>query len=250
MKSEENQPFGRIRLLEGEGTWLTLHSRYGLLEEVNLQDDFVALTGQRLIGSWLNDGRHRAVLMPLQNVDAVEVTGRPRSMGPLATGGLLVLAAATVVWLAAALNLGGALSWIIGAVLALLGAIKASTYFVTEDQATITFRSGTAEVGMPLRTPQALGAAYELVHVFFQARASHAPTLTQEGLDERPQPPASAADFLEPGGRPDAMEGLSGDADPLQWTAAKAPEPPTGHPEPSITRHLPESSQAQGRGDI
>ena len=276
MRSEENQQIGRIRLLEGESVRLTLHSRYGLLEEVHPEDDCVVLTDRRLIGSWLDEGRHREVLLPLQNVDAVEVTDRSRGMGPLATGGLLVLAAAAVVWLAAAFNLGGVLPWIIGAVLGLLGAVKASTYFVVEDPVMITFRSRTSEVALPLRTSQALEAAYELAHGFFQARAGQVPTPAKESFFETPQPPESSAPLQEDWepkqgsdaafetpqplessapwqeveGGPQSRDDLVSSPDPHQSTETEPSEQPTDSPAPSTIRHHPESSQAQGRSDV
>ena len=166
-----NREVRGIDLLDGEEVRLTLDGRYGLLEGAPPQDDFITVTNQRLICFARKDGKHRRVLLPISGVEAVEVTDLAKSIRPLISGGLLLLAAVGVSWAAAVLGWGGILPWIIGAVLVALGALTASSYFVSEDSPSITFRTRTTEVSLTLRGEEALRDAYRLANGPFQAQA-------------------------------------------------------------------------------
>ena len=161
-----------IKLLDGEEVRLTLDGRYGLLNGVPPQDDFIAVTNRRLICFARKDGKRRRVLLPIGSVEAVEVTELARSVRPLLSGGLLLLAAVGVSWTATVLGWGGILPWIIGAVLVALGALTASSYFVSEDSPSITFRARTTEVSLALRGEEALRDAYRLANGPFQAQGA------------------------------------------------------------------------------
>ena len=178
MDSEHREVRG-IRLLDGEEVWLTLDGRYGLLEGAPPQDDFIAVTNQRLICFARKDGKHRRVLLPIGSVDSVEVTDLAKSIRPLLSGGLMLLAAIAVSWATAALGWGGILPWIIGAVLLALGALTASSYFVSEDSPSITFRARTAEVSLALRGEEALRDAYRVANGPFEVRAAQMPAAGQ-----------------------------------------------------------------------
>ena len=243
--SEEHQEIRRVRLLEGEEVWLALHAQHGLLEEVPPEDDCMLLTNQRLIGFSLEESQRRLVLLPHQSVDAVEITDLARSLRPLVTGGLLVLGAVAAVWLATAFSVGGILPWLIGGILVLLGAITASTYFVAEDTAMITFRARASEAALPLRTPQALRDAYLVANGFFQARAGQRrppeiPTVEVSPPWQGTVEPSDGVDAPTPGTPSYPQE-------PAQM---EAPEQPADDPVPGMTPHHQESTQAEGRNDV
>ena len=174
-----------IRLLDGEEVWLTLDGRYGLLEGAPPQDDFITITNRRLICFARKDGKHRRVLLPIGSVEAVEVIDLAKSIRPLVSGGLLLLAAVGVSWVATALGWGGILPWIIGAVLVALGALTASSYFVSEDSPSITFRTRTTEVSLALRGEEALRDAYRLANGPFQAQAGQISAVRQTTAAEQ-----------------------------------------------------------------
>ena len=174
-----NREVRGIDLLDGEEVRLTLDGRYGLLEGAPPQDDFITVTNLRLICFARKDGKHRRVLLPISGVEAVEVTDLAKSIRPLISGGLLLLAAVGVSWAAAVLGWGGILPWIIGAVLVALGALTASSYFVSEDSPSITFRTRTTEVSLALRGEEALRDAYRLANGPFQAQAEQTPAAGQ-----------------------------------------------------------------------
>ena len=219
---DEQQEVRGVRLLPNEETWLILHGRYGLLEDAPPRDDCILLTSQRLLGFVHDDGRERLVLVPLQEVDAVEVSDVAQRLKPLLTGGAMMLGAVVVFWLAAALGIGGILPWLIGGALVLLGAITASTFFIAEDAASILFRTRTTELTLALHTPEALRDAREMAHGFFLARAGHSP-------------PARVA----PNPELIVSEPESGDG------AHQAPETPSSDAAP-----LPESPENKGGQDI
>ena len=207
---------GGIRLLDGEEVCLTLDGRYGLLQGAPPQDDFIVVTNQRLICFARKDGKHRRVLLPIDSVESVEVTDLAKSIRPLVSGGLMLLAAVGVSWTAAVLGWGGILPWIIGAVLVALGALTASSYFVSEDSPSITFRARTTEVSLALRGEAALRDAYLVASGPFQAQAAQQ---SRTGKDDatrvvpwwsRPRTAPSVAASLadEEGKRP--VEPLSG----------------------------------------
>lgn len=218
--SEVQQESERIQPLEGEGPWLVLHERYGFLEEAPPEDDCLLLSNQRLIGFSRREGQRRWTLLSLQAVDAVEVTDVARSLRPLLTGVLLVLGAAALVWLAAVFSMGGVLSWLIGGVLVLLGAITASTYFVAEETATITFRTRTTEVSLALRTPQAVRDAYTMAQGLFQAKAGQGANGPAPGAASYPQESAQV----------------------------ELPGQPAYAPTPGMTPHQQESESTQAEG--
>ena len=196
---------GGIRLLDGEEVRLALDGRHGLLQEAPPQDDFVVVTNLRLICFARKEGKHRRVLLPIGSVESVEVTDLAKSTRPLVSGGLMLLAAIGVSWAAAVLGWGGVLPWIISAVLVALGALTASSYFVSEDSPSITFRTRTTEVSLSLRGEAALRDAHRLANGPFQVQAGQTPTAEQSstGKDET----ATVAD--EEVDR--AVEPLSGD---------------------------------------
>lgn len=175
----ENREVRGIKLLDGEEVRLTLDGRYGLLESSPPQDDFITITNQRLICFARKEGKHRRVLFPINGVEAVEVTDLVKSTRPLVSGGLLLLAAVGVSWVATVLGWGGILPWIIGAVLVALGALTASSYFVSEDSPSITFRTRTTEVSLSLRGEEALRDAYRLANGPFQVQAGQTPAAGQ-----------------------------------------------------------------------
>ena len=172
---------GGLRLLDGEEVRLTLDGRYGLLQGAPPQDDFVVVTNRRLICFARKDGKHRRVLLPVGGVDSVEVTDLAKNIRPLVSGGLMLLAAIGVSWAAAVLGWGGILPWIIAAVLVALGALTASSYFVSEDSPSITFRTRTTEVSLALRGEAALRDAYRLANGLFQVQAGQQ---SRTGTDE------------------------------------------------------------------
>lgn len=178
----DNREVRGIKLLDGEDVQLTLDGRYGLWEGALPQDDFITVTNQRLICFTRKDGKHRRVLLPIGGVEAVEVTDLAKSIRPLLSGGLLLLAAVGVSWATSALGWGGILPWIIGAVLVALGALTASSYFVSEDSPSITFRTRTTEVSLALRGEEALRDAYRLANGLFQVQAGQTPTAGQSRI--------------------------------------------------------------------
>ena len=248
--TEEHHEIRRVQPLEGEHLWLVLHERDGFLEEAPPEDDCLLLSNQRLIGFSRGESRRRRVLLSLHDVDAVEITDLAKNLRPLVTGGLLVLAALAIAWLAAAFNMGGFLPWLIEGVLVLLGAITASTYFVAEETAMITFRTRATEVSLPLRTPQALRDAYTMAQGFFQAKAGQVPTAGPESYP--PVPPVDAMPWQE---RSEPSQGTdSPDPDttshPLESAQREFPEQPADVPLPGMTPHQQESTQAEGWKDV
>ena len=217
--SEKQQEIRNVQLLEDEDQWLALHGRYGLVEEVPPRGDCVVLTSQRLIGFWQEESRHRQVLLPIQNVEAVEITDMARNLKPLVQGGLLLLGAVAVVWLAAAFNVVGILPWLIAGVLVLLAAVTASTYFVAEETAMINFRARISEVALPLRSSEALRDAYSLANGFFQAKAGQIPTAVQDRVSPQASP-------WEEAGEPGQGEGATSTPDtasnPLESAQAES----------------------------
>ncbi len=226
MRGEQEEIRG-VQLLPNEELWLVLHGRYGLLEDAPPQDDCILLTNQRLLGFVRNDGRERLVLVPLQEVDAVEVNDVTQRVKPLLTGGAMMLGAVVVVWLAAALGIAGILPWLIGGALVVLGAITASTYFVAEDAASILFRTRTTELVLPLRTSEALRDAHGMAHGFFLARAGHEPAARAAR-----QPELTVSDSPQP--LPESGDG-----------AHQAPETSQGE-----AAYHPESPESEGRQDV
>lgn len=227
MRGEQEEIRG-VQLLPNEELWLVLHGKYGLLEDAPPQDDCILLTNQRLVGFVRGDGRERLVLMPLPEVDAVEVNDVAQRLTPLLTGGAMILGAVVVVWLAAALGIAGILPWLIGGALAVLGAITASTYFVAEDAASILFRTPTTELALPLHTPEALRDARGMAHGFFLARAGHEPTPRAAR-----QPELIVSDSPQP--LPESGDGTH-------------PAPETSQGE--ATTYRPESPESEGRQDV
>ena len=212
-----------IRLLDGEEVWLTLDGRYGLLEGAPPQDDFITITNRRLICFARKDGKHRRVLLPIGSVEAVDVIDLAKSIRPLVSGGLLLLAAVGVSWVATALGWGGILPWIIGAVLVALGALTASSYFVSEDSPCITFRTRTTEVSLALRGEEALRDAYRLANGPFQAQAGQISAAEQsctvmDGAKRvipwwsRPRTAPVAAASLAEGDQDEPVEPMSDDS--------------------------------------
>ena len=242
---------GGIRLLDGEEIYLMLDGRYGLLHGAPPQDDFVVVTNQRLICFAHKDGKNRRVLLPIGGVESVEVTDLGKNIRPLVSGGLMLLAAIGVSWAAAVVGWSGILPWIIAAVLVALGALTASSYFVSEDSPSITFRTRTTEVSLSLRGDAALRDAYRLANGPFQVQAGQTPAVEQSstGKDETatvapwwslirtaPSAAATVADKdgdwpVEPSsGDPstteDALLGVSATAED-EGSAAPEEEPPT-----------------------
>ena len=224
---------GGIRLLDGEEIYLTLDGRHGLVHGVPPQDDFVVVTNQRLVCFAHKEGKHRRVLLPIGGVESVEVTDLGKNIRPLVSGGLMLLAAIGVSWAAAVVGWSGILPWIIAAVLVALGALTASSYFVSEDSPSITFRTRTTEVSLSLRGEAALRDAYRLANGLFQAQAGQTPTFEQisngeevtatvadEEVDRPVEPPSS-----DPSTTEDALLGVSATAG--DDGSAAPEEPPT-----------------------
>ncbi|MBI4339717.1 MAG: hypothetical protein HY680_07160 [Chloroflexi bacterium] len=163
-----------FELLEGERLHVVLGDRQGLALKVPAQEDYLALTGMRVIASWRREARLRRVAMPLEAVEAVELTELAREVKPLATGILLMLGGLLVPGLAGLLGLNGVVAWSVGAIMVLLGAVTASAYFAREERAVLTFRSGASEAALPLRTAAALRDAYTVASEFFALRAARA----------------------------------------------------------------------------
>ena len=240
--SEKQQQIRSVQLLEGEDQWLALHGRHGLLEEVPPQGDCVVLTSQRLIGFWQEESRHRQVLLPIQNVEAVEITDSTRNLKPLVQGGLLLLGAVAVVLLADAFSVGGILPWLIVGVLALLAAVTASAYFVAEDPAMITFRARTSEVALPLRSSEALRDAHTLVNGFFQAKAGQVPTAFQDRVSHQMSPWEESGGLGQGVGFAAAPDAVSYPLEPAQ---AEFPVQPATVPVPGVTPHPSEPAQVE-----
>ena len=182
--NEERRASERIELLDGEEVWLSLHERYGLVGFVPDHDDCVVLTNKRLI-AFLNDGdRTCKIMTTLQNVDMVQVACLSKNTKSLINGILLALGSFVVVWLAMAFNFEGILPWLIGGIMVVLGIVIASTYFVSEGSAEITFNSHTGNMSIPLRTSHAVRDASSLSHGFFQAKFGITPTATERHYTE------------------------------------------------------------------
>ena len=226
MRGEQNK-IRSVQLLPNEELWLVLHGRYGLLEDAPPEDDCILLTNQRLMGFISDDGRERLVLVPLQEVDAVEVNDVAQRVKPLLTGAAIMLGAVVVVWLAAALGIAGILPWLIAGALAVLGAITASTYFVAEDAASILFRTRTTELALSLHTPEALRDAHDMAHGFFLARAGQEPAARAVR-----QPELIASDNPQP--LPESGDGAHQTQEMSQ----------------SETAYHPESTESEGRQDV
>ena len=275
MDSEHREVRG-IRLLDGEEVWLTLDGRYGLLEGAPPQDDFIAVTNQRLICFARKDGKHRRVLLPIGSVDSVEVTDLAKSIRPLLSGGLMLLAAIAVSWATAALGWGGILPWIIGAVLLALGALTASSYFVSEDSPSITFRARTAEVSLALRGEEALRDAYRVANGPFEVRAAQMPAAGQSRAGKnganrvvpwwsrpRTAPGLAASVADEEVERPvEPPVGDSSTADAVTSSVAasvadeegeRPVEPQSGDPstaDDATSEEIPRSAESKGRHDV
>lgn len=231
---------GGIRLLDGEEVYITLDGRYGLSQEAPPQDDFVVLTNRRLICFARKEGKHRRVLLPIGSVESVEVTDLAKSTRPLVSGGLMLLAAIGVSWAAAVLGWGGVLPWIISAVLVALGALTASSYLVSEDSPSITFRSRTTEVSLSLRRDAALRDAYRLANGLFQAQAGQTAaaeqsstgedvtaTVADEEVDRSVEP--SSGDVSTADDAPPVVSASAGD----EGSAAPVEEPPAEDASPA-----------------
>ncbi len=169
--NQSHQDIRNTQLLKDEKIWTVLHPSRGLLEEAPDQGDCLVLTNQRVLGYWQEQGRNRQILLPLEAVEAVELSSTERSIKPLMQGAFLLLASVVVIWLALAFNAMGVLSWLIVATMVLLAAVTASAYFANEQTALITFRAGTSEATLHLHTAQAKKDAQGLALGFFQARA-------------------------------------------------------------------------------
>ena len=191
--NQKQQEVRGIQLLTDEQPRRVLHGSLGLLDEVPPQDDCVVVTNQRLMGFSREKDRHRKILLPMQSVEAVEISDPAKSTRPLLQGSLMLVAAVAVIWLAAAFNATGILSWVIALTLGSLAAITASSFFVAEETAVITFRGRTAEVTLPLRSPQALQDAYSLLNEFFREKASQETTPSSTPLMDTPPPLAVPA---------------------------------------------------------
>ena len=267
---------GGLRLLKGEEVWLTLDGRYGLLQGAPPQDDFIVVTNLRLICFARKDGKHRRTLLPIDGVDSVEVTDLAKSTKPLVSGGLMLLAAVGVSWAAAVLGWGGILPWIIGVVLVALGALTASSYFVSEDSPSITFRTRTTEASLALRGEAALRDAYRVANGPFQVHAGQKPSEGQSraAKDEatrvvpwwsRPSTAPSMATTLadEEGDRPLDLPGSDPStayAAPPGGTASladeegdRSAEPPGGVPlttDGLASEEISRSGESQGRHDV
>lgn len=225
--SQKQEEVGGARLLEGEQLCMVLNGRLGLLEEVPSQGSFLALTNQRLIGFWQEEGKQRQVMLPLEKVEAVEMASVVKSSTPLIQGALLILGAVAVVWLTAAFDLQGVLSWLIAGVMLLLGGVTAAGYFASEEAPVITFKGQASEVALPLHTSRAVEDAYSLATGFFQVRAGHLPAT----------PSASRAGIPEV-----AVLAPSGEALDLEQN--------TEPYDPGAIAPSGESPQGQGRGDV
>lgn len=128
----------------------------------------------------------------------------------------MLVAAVAVIWLAAAFNATGILSWIIALTIGSLAAITASDYFVSEDAAVITFRGHTAEVTLTLNSTRALQDAYSLANEIFQAKTGQ-----EAGLS--PIPPVETPAPLPGSAGPGPGEGTSGtDTSPLGQESPQA----------------------------
>ncbi len=241
MMNEAQQEIRGIQPLEGEGPWLILHERHGLLDQAPPEEDCLLLSNLRLIGLSQGEGRRRSTLLSLQDVDVVEITDISRSLKPLVTGGLMVLSAVVLAWLAAAFDVAGFLPWLIGGTLVLLGAITASTYFVAEETAMITFRNRTTEVSLPLLTPLVMRDAHTMVHRFFQAKAGQAPTADQ---DTAPLQEHSGPETVDDAPAPEA------ESYPQEFPQADPTEQPADAPLPGVISYQPESTQAEGWRDV
>ena len=146
----------------------------------------------------------------------------------------MLLAAIGVSWAAAVLGWGGVLPWIISAVLVALGALTASSYFVSEDSPSITFRTRTTEVSLSLRGDAALRDAYRVANGPFQVQAGQTATAEQistgeevtaavadEEVDRSVEP--SSGDVSTADDAPPVVSASAGD----EGSAAPEEEPPT-----------------------
>ena len=249
----EHTEVGGIGLLDGEEVCIALDGRHGLLHGAPPQDDFVVITNRRLICFARREGKHRRVLLPIGSVESVEVTDLAKNTRPLVSGGLMLLTAVGVSWAAAVLGWGGILPWIIAAVLVALGALTASSYFVSEDSPSITFRTRTTEVSLSLRGDAALRDAYRLANGPFQVQAGQMPTEGQSraGKDEAATVADEEGDVpVEPPPVASASAGDEGSAapeeEPPSEDASPAEEAPSSQP-PARSPGMTEVREATAR---
>lgn len=158
-----------ISMLDGERVLLVLNCKLGLEQAIPSGEAYVALTSQRIIGTWQEDSRQRNIAIKTPSVDSLELIKVKRDPRPVFTGGLLFLAGLGVPWLAMVLGLSGLLSSAVGILLVVLGSLTASTYFVRKHVALLSIRGGNWEFAVPLTTNQAVSGGFTFINHYFAA---------------------------------------------------------------------------------
>ena len=156
-----------IAMLNGEQILLVLNPKLGLEQEIPPGGAYIALTNDRIIGTWQEDSRQRNIAIKTPSVDSLELIKLKREPRPLFTGGFFVLAGLGVPWFAMALDLSGLLSYAIAILLVVLGFLTASAYFVREQVALLSIRGGNWEFAVPLATNQAVAGGFSFINSYF-----------------------------------------------------------------------------------
>ena len=202
-----------IAMLNGEQILLVLNSKLGLEQEIPSGGAYVALTNDRIIGTWQEDSRQRNIAVKASSVESLELVKLKRDPRPLFTGGLFVLAGLGVPWLAMTLDLSGLLSFTIAILLVVLGLLTASTYFVREQIALLSIRGGNWEFAVPLTTNQAVAGGFTFINRYFASSAA------QPEIDS-PAPPWGETSEIE-----EAVEALDQSFSPADPNPNESTQP-------------------------
>ena len=171
----------QISLLPGESISHTFSPENGLIPEPVDQGRMLVLTDRRVMTFGQKDGIRETVLMPLEEVKAVQVNAGHRSKGTLFQGGLMIIAAVVFYVLLA--------YWLTGRIdgptvpvirmdlvafvvfLAILTGVTllAQMYFAKPGGA-VTFQGDGVKFTFPFRGETAEGEIYVLVNAAFAAR--------------------------------------------------------------------------------
>lgn len=166
------QETSQAALLAGEQLRIVLCSKQGLATAIPASEDYLALTEQRVIARWGDGTRRKEVAMPLERVDAVDLTVLSRDVKSLVTGVLLIAGGVIVPFLSFLLSLNGVVAWLLGAILVLLGIVTSSSYFAPEARAVLLLRAGGAEAALPLHTEAAVKDAGKVAGEVFALKAA------------------------------------------------------------------------------
>ena len=189
---------------------LALDPREGLKAEPPPEGDFLLLTNRRLLRLTTEGGRERFGLALLEQIDCVEVVNPARSPGALISGGLLVTAGLLAGVFVDAFGFHLFIALVVAAALIGLGVISASKFFVADETATVVFRAGLTELGLPLHSRQAVQDAHTLMGHFFELKTGQLPA------------PFALSGLPGEGDKPEAHIAGSPDPDPSEGAATES----------------------------